>query len=272
MTSGAASLWSIHPSTLAVVTGGNSGIGYAIAHELTTLGAKVMILGRDEVKTREASEALGCYAYWVGDLTTDDGDLANAVRALLENSADGLHLGILVNCAGVNVRAPFDQAVQDDYRRIMDVNVEAAYKMCALFSRLTSGENKCVINVSSLAGVLSTGSGAAYGMSKAALVSMTKTLACEWATRGIRVNAVAPWVTKTPMLANAIAGDEEQQRALERAERATPLGRAAEPHEIAAVVAFLALPASSYVTGQTINVDGGISIEGFAGPCVPRRH
>jgi Tropinone reductase 1 len=72
------------------------------------------------------------------------------------------------------------------------------------------------------------------------------------------------------MLANAIAGDVEQQLALERAERATPLGRAAEPREIAAVVAFLALPASSYVTGQTINVDGGISIEGFAGPCVRR--
>ena len=98
---------------------------------------------------------------------------------------------------------------------------------------------------------------------------MTKTLACEWAP-AIRVNAVAPWVTWTPLLVNTVEGNPHQRRSLAQAERATPLGRAAQPEEMAGAIVFMALPASSYVSGQCLCVDGGLLVEGFAGACVTR--
>ena len=134
------------------------------------------------------------------------------------------------------------------------------------------GHDPTIVNVASAAGVASTGSGAVYAMSKAGVVQLTKTLACEWARFGIRVNAVAPWVTWTPLLRDAVEGPgkEDQRESLARAERATPLARAAQPEEMASAIAFFAMPASSYVTGQCLAVDGGLLAEGFAGPCVSR--
>ena len=100
-------------------------------------------------------------------------------------------------------------------------------------------------------------------------MQLTKTLACEWAP-GIRVNAVAPWVTWTPLLRSTVEGNPHQRESLAKAERATPLGRAAEPEEMAGAIVFMTLPASNYVTGQTLCVDGGLLTEGFAGACVTR--
>jgi len=263
------SRWRFPPNHLAVVTGGNSGIGLAVAKELVDLGAEVLIIGRDSDKTKKVSEDLGCFAY-ACDVTSEAEFIKLDMYMREDQKMRELEFGTLVNCAGMNVRASFEDTSELDYHRIMALNVDAPYKLCQLFARCSRGANRSVINVSSLAGVTSTGSGAVYGMSKAALISLTKTLACEWAKQGVRVNAIAPWVTYTPMLMSAIAQSEHQRNALQRAESATPLGRAAHPHEIAATVAFLALPAASYITGQTINIDGGISIEGFAGPCVVR--
>ena len=122
------------------------------------------------------------------------------------------------------------------------------------------------MNVSSVAGLTSTGSGAIYAMSKAAVVQLTRALACEWAPFGFRVNCVAPWVTMTPLLAQAI---ERAPGAADKAAQGTPLKRVAQPEEIASAIAFLLLPASSYITGETLTVDGGLLANGFAGPCAP---
>ena len=103
-------------------------------------------------------------------------------------------------------------------------------------------------------------------MSKSALLGFTRALACEWAKRGVRVNAVAPWTTYTPMLAAAVAAVPS---ALDKVKAWTPMGRLAEPSEIAGPVLFLCLPGlASYVTGQCINVDGGLNAQGFEGPCI----
>jgi NAD(P)-dependent dehydrogenase (short-subunit alcohol dehydrogenase family) len=186
-------------------------------------------------------------------------------------------LDCLVNNAGTNVRAPALEADARDYRRIMDVNLDATYHLSLALQPLLAesarlGRHPTIVNVASAAGVASTGSGAAYAMSKAGVVQLTKTLACEWAHLGIRVNAIAPWVTWTPLLRDAVEGPgkEDQRASLARAERATPLGRAAQPEEMASAIAFFAMPASSYVTGQCLSVDGGLLAEGFAGPCVRR--
>ena len=265
------------------ITGSTKGIGYAAAQEFLDLGAKVLVNGRDADACREACQKMFCYPV-VGDISTPEGrdQVVRRVRELCDQLTGWELLeypciDCLVNNAGTNVRAPALEADARDYRRIMDVNLDATYHLSLALQPLLAesarlGRHPTIVNVASAAGVASTGSGAAYAMSKAGVVQLTKTLACEWAHLGIRVNAIAPWVTWTPLLRDAVEGPgkEDQRASLARAERATPLGRAAQPEEMASAIAFFAMPASSYVTGQCLSVDGGLLAEGFAGPCVRR--
>ena len=265
------------------ITGSTKGIGYAAAQEFLDLGAKVLVNGRDADACREACQKMFCYPV-VGDISTPEGrdQVVRRVRELCDQLTGWELLeypciDCLVNNAGTNVRAPALEAEARDYRRIMDVNLDATYHLSLALQPLLAesarlGRHPTIVNVASAAGVASTGSGAAYAMSKAGVVQLTKTLACEWAHLGIRVNAIAPWVTWTPLLRDAVEGPgkEDQRASLARAERATPLGRAAQPEEMASAIAFFAMPASSYVTGQCLSVDGGLLAEGFAGPCVAR--
>jgi NAD(P)-dependent dehydrogenase (short-subunit alcohol dehydrogenase family) len=265
------------------ITGSTKGIGYAAAQEFLDLGAKVLVNGRDADACREACQKMFCYPV-VGDISTPEGrdQVVRRVRELCDQLTGWELLeypciDCLVNNAGTNVRAPALEADARDYRRIMDVNLDATYHLSLALQPFLAesarlGRHPTIVNVASAAGVASTGSGAAYAMSKAGVVQLTKTLACEWAHLGIRVNAIAPWVTWTPLLRDAVEGPgkEDQRASLARAERATPLGRAAQPEEMASAIAFFAMPASSYVTGQCLSVDGGLLAEGFAGPCVRR--
>ena len=264
------------------ITGSTKGIGYAAAQEFLDLGAKVLVNGRNADACREACQKLyagrGSYPV-VGDISTPEGrdQVVRRIRELCLELTGFEALDCLVNNAGTNVRAPALEADARDYRRIMDVNLDATYHLSLALQPFLAesarlGRHPTIVNVASAAGVASTGSGAAYAMSKAGVVQLTKTLACEWAHLGIRVNAIAPWVTWTPLLRDAVEGPgkEDQRASLARAERATPLGRAAQPEEMASAIAFFAMPASSYVTGQCLSVDGGLLAEGFAGPCVLR--
>ena len=125
--------------------------------------------------------------------------------------------------------------------------------------------SRSVVNVSSLAGVRSSGTGVIYAMTKAAMNHMAEALACEWAPYGIRVNAVAPWMAMTPLLQAAVAANPRQ---LDDVLAATPLGRLGQPGDTAGAVCFLCMPASAYITGQVLSVDGGLAAQGFRGPCV----
>ena len=127
-----------------------------------------------------------------------------------------------------------------------------------------TGAASSVVNVASVAGVRSSGTGTIYALTKGAMVQFTRTLGCEWARSGVRVNCVAPWMTMTPLLRAAVAKDPT---AVATASTATPMGRLAEASEIASAVAYFAMEASSYCTGQVLCVDGGISAQGFQGPC-----
>ncbi len=143
---------------------------------------------------------------------------------------------------------------------MFETNLTSAWELTRLLHpRLSAAGGASVVNIGSVAGARSVGSGAVYAMTKAALAHLTRYLACEWATDRIRVNMVAPWYTRTPLAAPVL----DQPDVLAGIEQRTPLGRVAEPEEIAAVVAFLCLPAASYVTGQEIAVDGGFSAFGF---------
>ena len=252
-----------------LITGSTKGIGFAAAKEFIDLGAEVMVNGRNGADVKAAVARLGKRAYGcVADVATPDG--RDALLSEVSSHWDGLDC--LVNNAGTNVRKPALEATPGEYSRIVGLNMDAVYHLCVgAHPLLARSSRPTIINVASAAGLLSTGSGAAYAVSKAGVVQLTKTLACEWAPK-IRVNCVAPWVTWTPLLRRTVEDDPtgHQRESLRKAEAATPLGRCAMPEEMASAICFFAMGASGYVTGQTLGVDGGLLCEGFAGACVTR--
>jgi Tropinone reductase 1 len=252
-----------------VVTGGTRGIGRACAEEFLGLGAKVFVCGRTQksvnVAVSEMRKKFGAnkVSGIDADITTKEG--RSKVLLTCDEFFGANSFDVLVNNAGWNNRQAITAQTAEDFQQIMDINFAAPYFMCvASAERLyRSSKNPSVINVSSVAGLVSTGSGVAYAASKAALVQLTKALACEWAPQ-VRSNCVAPWVTKTEMLAKAVKANANSLR---KAEKSTPLGRAAEVTDVAAAVAFLAMPCSRYINGQTIAVDGGLLSEAHQGDC-----
>lgn len=256
-----------------VVTGSSDGIGLAIAKEMLSLGAKVLLVGRDEEKVKRVAhdlETLGGSPFSVAcDVSTKEGrtKLVNKVSELWHGELDGL-----VNNVGKNVRKRIQDVTDDEYSTIVAANVDSTWFLCRDLKTFLEKSPFCVhggasvVNVGSVAGVSSTGTGSVYAMAKAAVNHLAKSLGCEWAPLGIRVNAVCPWMTMTPLLIDAISNNPAQ---LEDAKAATPMGRIGNVEDTAGLVTFLCMPAAAFVTGQIICADGGLCSEGFRGPCVP---
>jgi len=253
------------------VTGGSKGLGFAIADELASLGASVLITARSEQDLSAAAAAIAekhpaaSAVQWVAA----DVSAAPGVEDVVARAAKlwGGRLDVLVNNVGTNKRQKIDEAADEDYHLMVRTNQDSAYLMCKRclpLLRHADARLPSVVNVASAAGVRSTGTGVAYAMTKAAMVHMSEVLACEWACHGIRVNAVCPWMTMTPLLREAVKANPAQ---LDVACEATPLGRLAEPEDTAGAVAFLCMAAAAYITGQVLSVDGGLAAQGFRGPC-----
>ena len=254
-----------------VVTGGAKGIGLAVVQALLAHQAGTVVFCsrhaansvNDLVSGLQRDYPAAIIHHVVCDVSTADGreTLIAATKAVLGNKPlDGL-----INNVGMNVRKSIIEQTQEEYTSIMRTNVDAAYFLSkACLPLLQRGST--IVNVSSAAGVQSSGTGIAYGISKAAVNHLTRTLACEWAGKyGIRVNAVTPWMTMTPMLQEAVQANPSQ---LDKVKVWTPMHRLADAAEVAGPILFLCMPASSYVTGQVLGVDGGLTAQGFDGPAI----
>ncbi len=238
-----ARFWRLDGRT-ALVTGGTRGIGRAVADELASLGAKVIVVARS-VDPTCPHETL------VADVTTERASIVARIRGPLH---------VLVHNAGTNVRGPLTSYEDSTIERLIHLNLTAPLLLSRdLHPQLKAAGDASVIHVGSVAGHLALPTGVAYASAKAGLAQAARTLALEWARDGIRVNTVAPWYTKTPLVEPVLADPAKLAGII----AATPLARVAEPHEIARPIAFLAMPAASYITGQCISVDGGMSIQGL---------
>ncbi|XP_039129449.1 noroxomaritidine/norcraugsodine reductase-like [Dioscorea cayenensis subsp. rotundata] len=245
--------WSLH-GTKALVTGGTKGIGHAIVEELAKFGATVHTCSRNE------SELNACLKEWEDkkfNVTGSVCDVSSQIeRERIINSVSAVFQGkldILINNVGMCWIKPTLECTAEDYSQTMATNFESAFHLSQLAHPLmkASGSGRIVFISSVGTRVVYQGI-AIYAASKGAMDQLTKHLACEWARDNIRVNSVAPSVIKTPLI-KKLGVDEAITKETSR----VPLNRLGEPEEVASVVAFLCLPASSYVTGQTVCIDGG---------------
>ncbi|CAL9085494.1 unnamed protein product [Musa acuminata var. zebrina] len=245
-----------------VIDGGRTvnGNRHAIVEELARFGAAVHTCSRNEAELNE------CLQQWralnlkiTGSVCDVSSDFEREKLMQTVNSVFHGKLHILVNNAGTLICKPVVEHTPEDYRRIISTNLDSAFHLSQLAHPLLKASGRgCIVNISSISGFVAIDSASVYAATKGALNQLTRSLACEWAKDNIRANCVAPAYIRTPLI-QTLSEDEEF---VAREARRVPLGRLGEPEEVAAVVAFLCLPAADYVDGQVIIVDGGRTVNG----------
>jgi NAD(P)-dependent dehydrogenase (short-subunit alcohol dehydrogenase family) len=234
----------------ALVTGAAGGIGSAIARALAARGADLILVDADR-RVGELADRLGGYAM-SGDLR----DPAVTDQALTAEGKRSGRLDMLVNAAGIQLRVGAVDVAEEDWERLVAVNLSAAYRLCRAAAPHLAATRGSIVNISSLSADRAVAGIVPYGATKAALSQLTKGLAVELGPLGVRVNAVAPGYVHTPMTEELLDQADVRNRVLSR----IPLGRLADGADIADPVVFLLSDAARYITGAVLPVDGGYSI------------
>ncbi len=241
----------------ALVTGGSKGIGKATVIEFLKLGADVLFTARNEKDISALEAELKKDGYQVTGLVADSAEAKDVQKIKTWIEENWKSLDILVNNAGINIRKRANEYSEEEFRKVLEINLVAPFQISrALHPFLKHSGKASIINVASSAAIQDVGTGTPYAMSKSGLLQQSRSLAVEWAENGIRVNSVSPWFTKTPLTEAYLHNEEKMGSILKR----TPLNRVAEADEIAFIISFLAMDKSSFVTGQNIVADGGMSI------------
>lgn len=238
---------------VAVVTGGASGIGYAIAQRLSQAGASVVIADRDEESAVAAAERLNADGAEAVSARTDVMSLED-IGAMVERTLESFgRLDVLVNNAGINGRnAPLWEVTDEEWEGLMAINLTSVFRCCrAVIGHMRERRGGSIVNMASIGGKEGNPNAAPYGASKAGVICLTKAFAKEVVNDGVRVNAVAPALIETPLLAQLSPED------IGRLTEKIPMGRMGRAEEVAAVVHFLASDDASFVTGQCYDVSGG---------------
>lgn len=238
----------------AIVTGGNSGLGYATAKKLCDNGITTYIIGRSKDKTEEACKEIGENAIPV---IYDLNNIAG-IPAMIENLAKNNPIDILVNNAGINLKKDFLEVTDEDFLSIIHTNVLSVFAISkAVVKNMKENNGGSIVNISSMASQYGIPKVIAYSASKGAIESMTRAMAVELAPFGVRVNCVAPGFIKTKMSAKALDNDPERKnKVLSR----TPMSILGEPSDIADAVYYFASNEAKFTTGTILPVDGGNSI------------
>jgi len=244
----------------AIVTGAGRGIGKAIAIGLAEAGADVALLARtreDLEMTAQEIEKLGRKAYVVPTDVTKRDEVKHAVNTIHREAGK---IDILINNAGMNIRSKALDVTDEEWQKIMDTNLKSAFIVSQEVGKMmVKNRQGKIVTIASVAGHVALRTGVVYAATKAALIQMTKVLAHEWGPYQINVNAIGPWYFKTP-LTEKLLSDEQYVRDILAV---TPLNRIGELPEIVGPAVFLSSDASNYISGQTLFVDGGMTIFGF---------
>ena len=244
---------------VAVVIGGTSGIGRAIAHGLAQSGADVVPTSRGAEHVNAAAaeiEAMGRRTVRVSSDVSDRSSLQNALNETIKELGK---VDILVNSAGRTKRVPTLDLSDNDWNDIMDTNLTGTLRACQIFGKhMLERQYGRIINIASLSSFVALYEVAAYSASKAAVASLTKSLAVEWASRGVCVNAIAPGVFRTALNQKLLDETDRGREFLLR----TPMKRFGKVEELAGAAVFLASEAASFVTGEILTVDGGFLASG----------
>jgi NAD(P)-dependent dehydrogenase (short-subunit alcohol dehydrogenase family) len=243
----------------AVVVGGTSGIGRAIAHGLAEAGADVVCTSRRAEQVDAAAAEIEGFGRRTIRCVSDVADRASLENLLSETKAAIGKVDILVNSAGITKRTPSLDVAEEEWNAILETNVTGTLRTCQVFGghMIENGYGR-IINIASLSTFVSLFEVAAYAASKAAVASLTKSLAIEWAKSGVNVNAIAPGVFRTALNEKLLDETPRGQEFLLR----TPMGRFGKVEELAGAAVFLASEAASFVTGEVLVVDGGFLASG----------
>jgi NAD(P)-dependent dehydrogenase (short-subunit alcohol dehydrogenase family) len=243
----------------AVVIGGTSGIGRAIAHGLADAGANVVASSRRAEEVEKTAAEIEAKNRQTLRITSDVSDKSTLENLLNECVKAFGKVEILVNCAGVTKRTPTLDLPEEEWNWIMETNLTGTLRACQVFGKqMVENSYGRIINIASLSTFVALYEVAAYAASKAAVASLTKSLAIEWSQHGVNVNAIAPGVFKTALNTKLL---EETQRGQEFLTR-TPMKRFGKVEELAGAAVFLASEAASFVNGEVLVVDGGFLASG----------